>query len=1017
VIQLRSQDDDPSLIGRSGEVARLEAALEALAAGRGAVLEISGDPGIGKTALLGVLAARAEAKGVRVARVHALHGPKVPCQLFADVLDVCSPLPTAEDEDRPRTPGPVRTPADDRDMVAEVHRRLRRWAADRGGVLVLDNVQLCDERSEALVARLVNTPLPGPFVLAVAHRPRQSGPALLEALEYGVQTGAVTRVEPAPLTVSAVAAVLDRWSGADGAEEEAATGEPGAGGAEAPEPTASGPTREPAWETGPGTGSPGRGRLAWSVPPEAVNFPAYAERLHAVSAGNPRIMRILTASRWDPDGWPLLSAGPDRGGLLREAASLTAEVRALTEDAAAVAGGAAVLGGSFDPEEVAAVCDLDVDRTLRAFDELIRSDLVRPPAWGGQYAFRHPVLAEIVLECMPPVRRLAAHRRALRLLTERRASAAARARHAEYLLGSGGEDTLETLVEGAAEVMAQTPAAAARWLRLALDALPVGQGVSPARALVALDCCRALTGAGRLQEARSLAHEVLRYRSDLPEEVFVTASAVCGDIEALLGRHQEAAAVLRAALDLLPRPLPRPLPRAAHELVLAHGKTALLAGSYPQARDLVREADRAAAETAYHLHVLAAFGDTQLGLLPEAAHRVTQCARLVDGLPDATAAAMPEVLAMLGCAEMYLERFTDAYRHFGRGLKSASGGSRKPVVLNHLTGLSVLDQWTGRLADARRRAREAEVLAESLGADDGVGLAKVMRAAALMWTRPRRDSAGLVVLAREGLRRTSQGRGWWHSSAVVLYAQLQLFADDAAGCLRTLLEEGGGEELPRLQRPFHPSLLGLMAMAALRCGDMASAHRWAAAADVAAGRLGLPLQTQHAARAHAVLHAAEGRHDVAAELFARAADSFRRGGMPVLQALTLVNGARSVQVAQGDEEALGRLETATEVAGDCGALRIREEAARLRTHILAGRSSAGWPTGMYEQVSLDVLTDREREIAELAAAGKRSREIADQLFLSARTVDSHLNRIYRKLDISSRAALSRLVARTSAEQI
>uniref|UniRef100_UPI0013B3A576 helix-turn-helix domain-containing protein n=1 Tax=Nonomuraea lactucae TaxID=2249762 RepID=UPI0013B3A576 len=55
---------------------------------------------------------------------------------------------------------------------------------------------------------------------------------------------------------------------------------------------------------------------------------------------------------------------------------------------------------------------------------------------------------------------------------------------------------------------------------------------------------------------------------------------------------------------------------------------------------------------------------------------------------------------------------------------------------------------------------------------------------------------------------------------------------------------------------------------------------------------------------------------------------------------------------------------------------------------------------------LDLLTDREREIAELAAGGKRSREIADQLFLSPRTVEAHLGRVYRKLEVSSRAALA-----------
>ena len=206
-----------------------------------------------------------------------------------------------------------------------------------------------------------------------------------------------------------------------------------------------------------------------------MNFHTYAERLYAASGGNPRIVRMLAASRWDPDGWPLLSVGPDRDGLLRETASVVAENRALGEDAAAVAGGAAVLGGSFVPEDVADVCDLDLDRVLQALDELVRSDFIRPPAWGGQYTFRHPVLAEVVLECMPPALRLTGHRRALRLLTQRQAPAVARARQAEHLLGSGGEEVLQTLVEGAAEAMAQTPAVAARWLRLALDALGGGR--------------------------------------------------------------------------------------------------------------------------------------------------------------------------------------------------------------------------------------------------------------------------------------------------------------------------------------------------------------------------------------------------------------------------------------------------------------------------------------------------------------------------------------------------------------
>jgi DNA-binding CsgD family transcriptional regulator/tetratricopeptide (TPR) repeat protein len=56
--------------------------------------------------------------------------------------------------------------------------------------------------------------------------------------------------------------------------------------------------------------------------------------------------------------------------------------------------------------------------------------------------------------------------------------------------------------------------------------------------------------------------------------------------------------------------------------------------------------------------------------------------------------------------------------------------------------------------------------------------------------------------------------------------------------------------------------------------------------------------------------------------------------------------------------------------------------------------------------STAVLTRREREIAGLAAAGRSTRDIAETLFVSPRTVDNHLQRVYGKLGISSRAELA-----------
>jgi DNA-binding CsgD family transcriptional regulator len=52
------------------------------------------------------------------------------------------------------------------------------------------------------------------------------------------------------------------------------------------------------------------------------------------------------------------------------------------------------------------------------------------------------------------------------------------------------------------------------------------------------------------------------------------------------------------------------------------------------------------------------------------------------------------------------------------------------------------------------------------------------------------------------------------------------------------------------------------------------------------------------------------------------------------------------------------------------------------------------------------LTKREREIAVLAAAGKSSKQIAEGMYVSPRTVESHLYRVYVKLGVTDRAGLA-----------
>jgi len=62
---------------------------------------------------------------------------------------------------------------------------------------------------------------------------------------------------------------------------------------------------------------------------------------------------------------------------------------------------------------------------------------------------------------------------------------------------------------------------------------------------------------------------------------------------------------------------------------------------------------------------------------------------------------------------------------------------------------------------------------------------------------------------------------------------------------------------------------------------------------------------------------------------------------------------------------------------------------------------------------LDQLTAAERQVAERVAHGLTSRAIAEELFVSPRTVDAHLTHIYRKLDINTRARLAGIVTEHS----
>jgi DNA-binding CsgD family transcriptional regulator len=104
-------------------------------------------------------------------------------------------------------------------------------------------------------------------------------------------------------------------------------------------------------------------------------------------------------------------------------------------------------------------------------------------------------------------------------------------------------------------------------------------------------------------------------------------------------------------------------------------------------------------------------------------------------------------------------------------------------------------------------------------------------------------------------------------------------------------------------------------------------------------------------------------------------------------------------------DARERLRAATETFEELGATPWAE---------LASAEFAAAGGRRRQSLADDALTGQEERIARAAAGGATTREIAAELFLSPKTVEWHLGRVYRKLGVQSRAELGAALAETNA---
>ena len=707
---------------------------------------------------------------------------------------------------------------------------------------------------------------------------------------------------------------------------------------------------------------------------------AEAERL---TEGNPLYVRELadsfrSAARADVE---------DQRGLLRSSAPSAVGRRVriafarLDGPAQALATAAAILGDEIPLHRAAALAGVDHEDASAAADALVRAEVL---VVGEPLRFRHPLVREAVLESIDPRARAAMHGRAARLLI---AEGEPPERAAIHLLDSdpaADPEAVSTLRAAAKRAVAEAaPELAVAALRRALRE-PPDRSARPI-VLNELAMVESQVGSpeavGHFEEAfgcaaslEDVADGAVRYAMQLgvrgkPEAADALIDRVLGSIS-----DRERQLMLEAELCTLA--LSSEIPGARERLARVSSG---LRGESPAERVLLG------------LHANDAANAGTMG--------ASEAARLVS--------------AALGDGFMLQELGPDS-----------------PTYVQMVGAL----QWMDELDLAERELAAASVEARRRGAAFGLAMASSM-IGIIAWKRgqlPRAEAE-----ARAGVEVATQ-MGWVAAFPFPLVCLIEVLnetgaLDEADRLLEknnlngplpeshTITELLGArgrlrlsqirtelgihdleEQAARLDRvqDSPPNLRALLAKslvpALVQVGREQHARRIATQALRIARAFGQPRFIASSMRAHALAHA--GGPDI--DQLQEAAEIYERIGAPIDLARTLLDIGSLLRRRRQPAVARDPLRRALDITRACGAHPLAERAehelratgARPRRDRITGR---------------DALTASERRIAQLAIDGMTNGQIAQALFITRKTVGTHLEHTYRKLGIHTRDELKR----------
>jgi predicted ATPase/DNA-binding CsgD family transcriptional regulator len=942
-------------VGRAPELEHLELLLAEL--GDAACLAIEGEPGIGKTHLLAELRRRADERGMLVLSGTAAEFERdVPFALWTDALDA---YVVSQDPD---------------ELVPAAAR------PELGGVLpslsVTEQPPAVDERyrthraARALLERIADGQ-PLTLILDDLHWADQASleliasllkrpPAAPVLLALGFRSGqapptlAATLAEPlvrrlqlAPLDEAGVRELL----GAEVEERRLATIRAETGG----------------------------------NPLYALQL-ARAVELPAQSSSSDRV--------GDEAGVPSLVA-----------AALLAEVQELPAGARDLLEAASVAGDPFEPELAFAIAGMEAGAGMDALDELLPSGLVRATDVPRQFAFRHPLVRRAVYESTKGGWRLGAHARAAEALTAAGASAPARAHHVEQSAAQGDTDAVAVLVEAAQASASRAPAAAVRWFDAALRLLPEDERQTRLGMLVLQ--AQALRATGDRERCREALLGALELLPSDQAAMRVALTAACAFMEDALGRHEES----RSRLDRALAELPEDCARERVEVLLNLAAGAFFTQELERMRETAEEAVAAMPDLGdpgleLATAAMLSHADVLLGRGEEARPHLDRGAELMAGLTDLELAPRIEAVNRLGWAELYLERFDEAIVHLERGMAISRTTGQSQFIPYLQQALALAEAALGNRDAALQLNENAVESARLMNADYVLASALSSRGGVAMMSG---DLEIVIPAAREALALLEgMERGVVAAVAGCGLAAACVEAGEIGADLDSYVEVAGGWEMPLLAAAYRAQFQEVLTRGWLAAGELERARESAARAEVAATELGLGMALAQGWRARAAVLLAEGQDEEAAELALRSAQSAADAGARVEAARSRALAGRALAASDERERALELLREAEAELDACGAARPREEARR-ELRRLGGRVEPRGPAAGGD--GLGSLTKREREVADLVTARKTNKQIAADLFLSEKTVESHLRNVFFKLGVSSRVEVAEAVER------